>query len=51
MTDKDKDLLESIDQMISDAPKFGICSISFRALKLEVERLIREKDTAALELQ
>ena len=46
MTDKDIELLASIDQMITDAPKLGLCSLSFRTLKSEVERLMQERDTA-----
>lgn len=44
MNEKDKELLASIDQMIEDAPKLGLCSISFRTLKDEVERLIGERN-------
>jgi hypothetical protein len=46
MNEKDKELLASIDQMITDAPKLGLCSVSFRTLKDEVKRLIEERDAA-----
>ena len=44
MNDKERNeiLLKSIDDLIEQAPKIGICPLVFKTLRIEVERLISE---------
>ena len=47
---RDEVLLKAIDDMIVKAPAIGVCPMTFRALKAEVNRLIQERDDAEKKL-
>lgn len=47
---RDEVLLKAIDDMIIKAPALGVCPMTFRALKAEVNRLIQERDDAEKKL-
>lgn len=47
---RDEVLLKAIDDMIIKAPTLGVCPMTFRALKAEVNRLIQERDDAEKKL-
>lgn len=47
---RDEVLLKAIDDMIVKAPSIGVCPMTFRALKAEVNRLIQERDDAEKKL-
>ena len=44
--ERDRNLLDGIDNLIKVAPELGISPFGFECLKKEVERLIKERDEA-----
>jgi hypothetical protein len=46
MSEKDKQLLCFIDQLIEDAPTFGVLPLPFMILKERVEEIMKERDQA-----
>jgi hypothetical protein len=44
MTDKDRQLLDSVKQMEEQAPEVGLCGFPFKILHDEIAKLIAERD-------
>ncbi len=42
MREKDKELLDAIDEMTAQAPEVGLCPLPFKVLRKCVEELITE---------
>ena len=50
-TERDKLVLDALDENIKKAPELGICADTFYALKQEFRRVMQERDDALQQLQ
>lgn len=50
-TERDKLVLDALDENIQKAPELGICAETFYALKQEFLRVMQERDDALKHLQ
>lgn len=51
MSEHEKQIIAGVREMAQDAPKVGLCSLPFKILADEIERIIAEREALRQEIR